>query len=69
MNTILLISVKECPSRNEIFYSRSRHAKILTAPVKQEYIGIFRGLKSEHNPRGIGFALHRASAEVGQKSH
>ncbi len=33
----------ECPSRNEIFFARSRKTKILTAGIHR----VFRGLKSE----------------------
>jgi hypothetical protein len=33
------------------------------------YKDIFRGLKFEHNPGGIGFAFHGAGVEIGQNSH
>ncbi len=50
--------------------------RILTTPYdlpdlrgRQEYIEVFRGLKSESDPRGIGFAFHRAGAEIAENSH
>jgi len=55
--------LKQCLFRNEIFFSRSRHAKNITTGI---YL-IFRGLFFEHNPSKIGFAFHRAGAEIGQK--
>jgi hypothetical protein len=61
--------LKWCPSINEDFCSRSRHAKKITAPMDnlpgQAGISlIFRGLFFENNPREIGFAFHRAGAET-----
>jgi len=38
-------------------------AKILTTGIHR----VFRGLQFETDPRGIGSAFHRASAEIGQK--
>jgi hypothetical protein len=48
------------PIINEDFYSRSRPAKKIIAGI----FLIFRGLFFEHNPRGIGSAFHRTSAET-----
>jgi hypothetical protein len=61
---------------NEDFRSKSRHAKIITTPVRSAgptgqagiYL-IFRGLFFEHNPREIGSAFHRAGAEIVRKDH
>ncbi len=33
------------------------------------YIEVFRGLKFESDPGGIGFAFHRAGAEIAENSH
>jgi hypothetical protein len=49
--------------QNVQFCSRSRKTKILATEIYR----IFRGLKFEYDPRGIGFAFHRASAEIVQK--
>ena len=51
------------PLQNVQFCSSSRKVKILTTGI----YWIFRGLKFETDPRGIGFAFHRAGAEIGQK--
>jgi len=55
---------------------KTRHAKKITAPVRSArptgqagICLIFRGLLFEHNPREIGYAFHRAGAEIGQKDH
>ena len=45
------------------FYAPEGQAKILTTDIQF----VFRGLKFEPNPRGIGSAFHRASAGIGQK--
>jgi hypothetical protein len=34
---------------------------------RQEYIEVFRGLKFEPDPRGIGYAFHGAGADIGGK--
>ena len=49
--------------QNVQFCSSSRKAKILNTGI----CWIFRGLNFEPDPRGIGFAFHRAGAEIGQK--
>ena len=36
---------------------------------KQEYIEVFRGLKSKSDPGRIGFAFHRAGAEIVENGH
>ncbi len=66
----------ECPSRNEIVCARSKKIRILTTQYdlpdlrgRQEYIEVFRGLKSESDPEGICFAFHRAGAEIAENSH
>ncbi len=48
------------------------NAKILTTPMgnpsgQASIHLVFRGLKFEPDPRGIGFAFHRAGTEIGQK--
>ncbi len=50
--------------------------RILTTPYdlpdlrgRHEYIEVFRGLKCESDPRGLGFAFHRAGAEIAENSH
>jgi hypothetical protein len=43
--------------------SRPRKAKILTTGIHR----VFRGLKFEPDPRGIGYAFHGAGAGIGQK--
>jgi len=37
--------------------------------VRHPYIEVFRGLKSESDPGGIGFAFHRVGAEIAENSH
>jgi hypothetical protein len=59
------------PLKNANFCLSSRKAKILTAEpapclTRGIYL-VFRGLKFEPDPRGIGFAFHRAGTEIGQK--
>jgi hypothetical protein len=72
----LITLFRQCPSRNEDFCSRSRHAKKITAGI---YL-IFRGLFFEHNAdigkkitagiylifRGLFF---EHNADIGQKDH
>jgi len=55
-------------------YAPEGHSKKITAPMENlsgqaGICLIFRGLFFEHNPREIGSAFHRASAEIGQKDH
>jgi hypothetical protein len=38
-------------------------------PNCQRKVKVFRGLKSESDPGGIGFAFYRARAEIVEKSH
>jgi len=62
------------PLKNVNFCLSSRKAIILTTPVRSAgptgQAGIhrvFRGLKFEPDPRGIGYAFHRAGAEIERK--
>jgi hypothetical protein len=49
--------------KNVNFCLSSRKAIILTTGIH----GVFRGLKFEPDPRGIGSAFHGAGAEIEQK--
>jgi len=64
----------ERPLKNVNFCLSSRKEIILTTPVRSvgptgqaEIHWVFRGLKFETDPRGIGYAFHRAGAEIEQK--
>jgi hypothetical protein len=45
------------------FSLRSRKTKILTTGIQV----VFRGLKFESDPRGMGYAFHGAGADIGGK--
>jgi len=55
--------VEPTPRREGRAYAPEGKTKILTTVI----LVVFRGLKFESDPRGIGCAFHEAGADIGEK--
>ncbi|RLB80392.1 MAG: hypothetical protein DRH24_10705, partial [Deltaproteobacteria bacterium] len=55
--------VEPTPRREGRAYAPEGKTKILTTGIRV----VFRGLKFEYDPRGIGYAFHRAGTDIGGK--
>jgi hypothetical protein len=60
-----LFDVPRWKERDKKACEKNNHP--VEVPGKAGICLILQGLFFEHNPREIGFAVHRASAEIGQK--